>query len=461
MKSLPVVKEHPLQQLLGWTFNPLQFLDDCAAKYGDVFVAKIGPASPNIVLVSNPAFLAELFAPGNAEKLDSGRAQVLLKMPMGELSTLVSDGAPHRRKRQLLMPPFHGDRMKAYGNDIRQITEEVCSQWVPGQPFEMLETMNALTLRVILTAIFGLYKGERCEQIEQRLNAFLDVIASPITYLPAVVPFLRVNLGFWNPVGAFFETRDRVDELLFAEIRDRRQNFDPSRPDILTLLLMAKDETGEGMEDQELRDELMTMLLAGHDSSASTISWAFSMILSHPEVKQRLLAELDGLGDTPDPAAISKLPYLSAVCSEVLRRRAAGPTVAPRISNAPIQIQGYDFPEDTTFLPCHHLTHHREDLYPEPEKFMPERFLDRTYGPNEYFPFGGGNRRCIGATFANYEMKIVLATLLRRYDLQLAQKMPIKAVRRGVNISPQGGVKVVMTGTRTPARAVAEVASLL
>jgi cytochrome P450 family 110 len=235
--------------------------------------------------------------------------------------------------------------------------------------------------------------------------------------------------------------RKRVDDLLYAEIADRRAHFDADRTDILTLLVSARDEDGQPLSDQDLRDELMTMLLAGHDSSAAILSWTLYQIHAHPEVKAKLLNELATLGKDPEPTALTKLPYLTAICNESMRLRPAGPTVAVRVTNRPVTVQGYDLPAETVLLPSQYLTHHRADIYPEPRLFKPERFLDRQYSPYEYYPFGGGDRRCIGAAFALYEMKIAIATLMMRYQLELAES-PVKVTRRGVNIAPAGGVKV-------------------
>nr|WP_293098134.1 cytochrome P450 [Okeania sp. SIO2F4] len=229
---------------------------------------------------------------------------------------------------------------------------------------------------------------------------------------------------------------------------ERRQKLDPQRSDILTMLLLAKDETGEGMSDIELRDELMTLLLAGYETTATSLAWAFYWIHRQPEIYRKLLQELETLGNDPYPMKIIKLPYLNAVCCETLRIYPVVLIVSPREAKSPIAIMGQEYPVGTALAPCIYLTHHREDLYPEPKKFKPERFLERQYSAYEFLPFGGSNRRCIGAAFAMFEMKLVLATILRRYTFALAEKQPVKQVRRGITLTPAGGVKMVMTGKR-------------
>jgi cytochrome P450 family 110 len=455
----PIVEASNNSQVFNWTFHPVEFLEDCGRKYGDCFVVKMSKAAPDWVILSNPEGLAELFMQ-KSHQFDTGRGNQIVGFSVGENSTLLLDGAPHQKRRQLLMPPFHGERMKNYGDTIRQITEDMTRNWVPNERFTMIDYTKEITFQVILQTVFGLRQGDRYDEIQRLLNQYLAISASPILYPVSFFPFLLKKWGPINLLGGFMKLRKLVDDLLFAEIADRRETLDPDRSDILTLLLMARDEDGNAMTDQELRDELMTMLLAGHDSSAATLAWTFYYLYTHPEAEAKLTAELDALGPNPDPTAISKLPYLNAVCSETLRLRSAGPTVAPRISKEPVTIAGYKFPENTIFLPCNYLTHHRAEIYPEPYSFKPERFVDRQYAPNEYFPFGGGNRRCIGAAFSMYEMKIVIATIVQNNKLKMAQKTPIKTVRRGVNISPDGGVKMVMTERRSRSVMTPEMATL-
>ncbi len=212
--------------------------------------------------------------------------------------------------------------------------------------------------------------------------------------------------------------------------------------------MSARDESGQPMTEAELRDELRTLLMAGHESTASAIAWAFYWIHQLPEVKQKLLEELDALGPEPDPSAIAKLPYLSAVCSETLRLYPVFWFTFARILKAPLTIMGYEFEPGTFLLPCVYLTHHRPDLYPEPKRFKPERFLERQFSPYEYLPFGGGNRRCLGYAFALFEMKLVLAAVLSQMNLSLTNTRPVRPVRRGVVFTPSGGVEMVITGVR-------------
>jgi unspecific monooxygenase len=448
MKHPPLVDMPRWKQLYQWTFEPLKFLDECAARYGDSFVSHFSENTQPWWFVSHPQAIAEIFA--QSDKFDSGRFQGALKPSMGETSSILLDGEPHRRRRQLLMPPFHGERLRTFGHIMRRCAEDVLDEWSVGDNVVMLPVLNDITLQVILQAVFGLSKGEQYDQLTKYLRDFLLMAASPLAYGIAFYPALLKSRGFWRPTESYMWLRNRVDEILYDRIRSQRHSFDPNQPDILTLLLLAKDENGESLSDVEVRDELMTLLLAGHDSSASTLAWVLYWIHSHPEVLSRLVEEIDQVGADADPMAIAKLPYLSAVCSESLRLRSAGPTIFVRVANVPVKIMDYEIAPDTILYPCQYLTHHREDLYPEPREFRPERFLERQYAPSEYYPLGGADRYCIGGAFALYEMKLVIATILRRYRLQLVDRPPIKSVRRGVNIAPAGGVKLRVLETRSP-----------
>jgi unspecific monooxygenase len=242
--------------------------------------------------------------------------------------------------------------------------------------------------------------------------------------------------------------QQQIDEILFAEIQQRREQPDPSRSDILTLLMSARDENGQPMTDAELRDELLTLLFAGHETTATALTWAFYWIHHLPEVRERLLQELDSLGEETDPNAIAHLPYLTAVCQETLRIYPVALITFSRIVKSPIQIAGYQFEPGTFLAPCVYLTHQREDIYPQPKRFKPERFLERQFSPYEYLPFGGGNHRCIGMAFASFEMKLVLATVLSRYEMAIAHNHTVRPVRRGVTLAPSSGKWLVATGKR-------------
>ncbi|QYO62379.1 cytochrome P450 [Leptolyngbya sp. 7M] len=245
----PVVRGWSFWNLLRWTFTPLEFLESCAKRYGDCFTMRFG--SGESVCVSHPQAIAEIFT--NPQLYDYGRAQVALKFTMGDFSLLTLDGEPHRRQRQLLMPPFHGERMKAYGDTICQIAEQVIHLWQPGQPLTILPAMQEITLQIMLKVVFGLNEGERYRQMRSNIRKLLSIGADPLSYMFTFFPVLLKEWGPWKPLAVYEALKRQVDDLLYAEIRERRANFDPNRTDILTLLLSARDEAGAGMTDQELR----------------------------------------------------------------------------------------------------------------------------------------------------------------------------------------------------------------
>ncbi len=242
--------------------------------------------------------------------------------------------------------------------------------------------------------------------------------------------------------------REQIDQLIYAQIQERKAKPNLSGTDILSLMMAARDEAGEPMTDLELRDELMTLLVAGHETTATSLSWALYWIHHQPQVREKLLQELDNLGEKPDANAIFRLPYLNAVCSETLRLYPVAMSALNRLVKSPLQIGEYNFEPGTILIPSIYLTHHREDLYPESKQFKPERFLERQFSPYEYLPFGGGNRRCIGMAFALFEMKLVLATVLSRWQMELADSKPVQPVRKGLLFSPAGGVQMVAKGKR-------------
>jgi cytochrome P450 len=425
--------------MMKFIFRPVEYLEDYGRKFGDFWA--IGSEETPLVYVNHPDAIRAIF---NAERevFDSGQGnRGVLAFLLGANSLVLLDGPKHQRHRKLLMPPFHGDRLKTYGDLILDITEKVTDDWREGESFRVRRYTCEITLRVILQAVFGLHAGPRYDELRNGLTALLETTGSPLSSSLLFFQFLQKDWGAWSPWGRFLRLKQRIDDLLYAEIRERRSSA-ADGTDILSLLLSARDEAGEPMTDEELHDELMTLLVAGHETTASALAWALYWIHYLPEVEEKLRAELGTLGDRPDPLEIAKLPYLGAVCSETLRIYPIAPTAFARVLKFPLEVMGYRFNAGTAFLPCVYLVHHREDIYPEPNKFKPERFLDRSYSPYEYFPFGGGDRRCIGAGLATLEMKLAIASILNRFRLILPNSRPLKPVRRGLTVAPPGNLRL-------------------
>jgi cytochrome P450 family 110 len=433
-------------QMMQWVADPIGYMETNAQRYGDVFTARFRSLGA-IVFLSNPQAVQEILT-ADARLFDAGRANGILLPLVGENSMLLLDRDRHKQERKLLMPPFHGDRMQTYGKLIVEMTRQVMSQWSAGEMFRVRSATQEITMRVILNAVFGLSQGERYEQVRRVMTRVLDATGSPLTSSLLFFSILQQDWGAWSPWGRFLRQREQLDELLYAEIRERRENLDPSRTDILTLLLSARDENGEAMTDKQLRDELVTLLLAGHETTATALAWALYWIHKVPGVREKLRKELDELGENPDPMTIVKLPYLNAVCQETLRIYPVALITFPRVVLRSFEVMGHKFGAETWLAPCIYLTHHREDLYPEPKKFKPERFLERQYSPYEFYPFGGGNRRCLGMALAMYELKLATATIVSELDLELPDDRPIKPVRRGVTLAPSNNLRLSIVGER-------------
>ncbi|MEJ1933075.1 cytochrome P450 [Nostoc sp. NIES-2111] len=430
-------------QIIKVILRPIETLEEVEQRYGDIFTSDLG-AFPTQIIISNPQAIQELFT-ADAQLFESGSGNFIIQPLVGANSLILLDGDRHLQQRKLLMPSFHGERMRAYGQVIRDITEQVTSKWTIGKQFTARPYMQDISLQVILRTVFGLKEGERYQQIKQVLMEMLDSFNTPISVIFLFFKSLQRDLGAWTPWGRFIRHRQQLDELLYQEIRERRQQPEANGEDILSLLMSAHDENGQPMTDVELRDELMTMLFAGHETTAIALSWALYWIHYVPEVRDKLLQELNSIDvANADPTAITQLPYLNAVCSETLRITPVALFTFPRVLKQPMKFMGYNLPKGMMISPCVHLTHHRPDIYPEPQRFKPERFLERQFSPYEFIPFGGGNRRCLGMAFALFEMKLVLATILSQYSLKLLDKVPLKPVRRGIVFAPSGGVRLMV-----------------
>lgn len=427
-------------QLFRWLTRPIPFMEECVRKYGDCFTIRF-PTSPDpLVFFSNPDAVKEIFT-SDPEQLRAGEANVIVRPLLGDYSLLLLDGARHQRERRLMMPPFHGERMYVYGEAMRELTDRAIASWPVGQPFAIHPHMQQITLNVILRTVFGLAEDATLTRLRTLLTDVLATGANPFM----LIPWLQIDLGPYSPWGKQVRRRKEIDQLLFAEFARRRATDLSGREDILSMLMQARDEDGQPLGDQHLRDELMTLLVAGHETTATSLAWMLYRILSRPDVLEKLQAELrEAFGTGPvTPQQINKLEYLDATIKETQRLNPILPVVGRRLKT-PTTIGGRTLPSGAVAMPCIYLTHHREDVWPEPNEFKPERFLSKKPTPWEFFPFGGGTRFCLGAGFATYEMKIVLAQILSRTTLRLASKRPIRVVRRSITFAPSEGMPVVL-----------------
>ncbi|MBF2072843.1 MAG: cytochrome P450 [Synechococcales cyanobacterium C42_A2020_086] len=432
---------------LRFLFQPLETLEARHRAYGDDYRVSQPDRTPALVYFSSPEALEAIFT-AKPDQFSAGGGNQILRELLGDHGIVLLEGAAHQRQRQLLMPPFHGDRMRSYGQVIQSITAQATRSWTVGTAFAVRPVMQAISLQVILQAVFGLENGPRYEPLRQTLSQMLDGFGSPFGTMFLFYRFLQQDWGAWSPWGRFLRLRQQIDALLYAEIANRRVHPDAARTDILALLMAARDSEGQPMGDEELRDELVTLLFAGHETTASALAWALYWIVLLPDVRSKLLAELEALDAQADPVTISRLPYLQAVCQETLRLYPIAISAFPRVVKQPMSIAGYALEPGTVIMPSIYLAHHRAAVYPEPKQFRPERFLERQYSPYEYLPFGGGDRRCIGSAFALFEMKLVLAQLLSQFELTLLNQQPIRPTRRGLTVAPSDRLRMKVTGMR-------------
>lgn len=426
-------KTPPIWQMFHWITRPFSFMRGCANDYGDCFTVMLGEKFAPVVFFSHPQALQTILSSDDSNVFDApGELNGLFEPFLGTQSVIGLSGDRHRRMRQLMMPPFHGERMRSYGQLIGDITDEVIREWIVGKSFSVRESMQVISMRTILKAVFGLSEGLRYQQLEELLGAMLNETSSPLSVSLLYFPVLRQDLGPLSPWGNFVRKRQQIDQIIYDEIAERRTCPDSSRNDILTLLMSARDEAGEPMTNVELRDELMTLLVAGHETTATALTWALYWIHKFPRVREQLLQELEKLDNPLDLNALLRLQYLNAVCCETLRIYPVGMLTFPRVVRLPVELMGHSLEPGTTVIGSIYLTHRREDIYPKPDHFRPERFLDRRFSPFEYLPFGGGSRRCIGMAFAQFEMKVVLSRILSSVELALADTRSVRPVRRGL-----------------------------
>jgi cytochrome P450 len=415
--------QRPLESLLGWH-----------KRYGDLFTVRLLVFGTG-VYVADPAAIKALFT-GDQSGLHAGEANAPLAPVLGDHSVLVLDGPEHLRQRRLLLPPFQGSAVQSFREVIRDVAEAEIARWSAGQEFRMRARMRALTFEVIARAVFGVTEPERIERLRHALTGVLDL--APVFFLP---PLLQRDLGSRSP-WARLQHRLRVaDALIYEEIARRRAAGDlEARGDILSLLLRARDDDGRPMTDVELRDELMTMLAAGHETTATGLAFAFDLLLREPAVLARLRDELASGDDA----------YLDAVVSETLRLR---PVIdaAERTLTRPRTVGGWDLPAGIRVYPASVVVHHREDLYPQAGRFLPERFLDGRAQPYTWLPFGGGIRRCIGAALAQAEMAEVIRLVVTTTELRVTRPEPEPVVMRGITLVPRHGTPVVVDRVERPA----------
>jgi cytochrome P450 len=414
-------------QTARWIARPAAFLEDAARRYGDMFTLKIANEG-TWVFLSHPDAVKQVFT-GDPRLLHAGEANVVLLPVLGSHSVLLLDDDAHMAQRKLMLPPFHGERMRGYEETMADVAAREIERWPAREPLPAWPTMQAITLEVIMRTVFGVTDGDRLERLGEALRNSLGFASEPLrmAILAAFGPRRVAELRWVR------RKLEPTNELIYEEISSRRSAPDlAERTDVLSMLLQARHEDGAAMSDVELRDELMTLLVAGHETSATALAWALDALTHHPAVLARLRDEIDAGEDI----------YLEAVVKETLRLRPVIALVLRRLVE-PMEIGGRMLPAGVNVAPCIYLLHRRADVYDEPRAFRPERFLDSQPGTYTWIPFGGGVRRCLGASFAQFEMKVVLRELVSRLDIRAARPQPERRVRRAIVFAPSRGGEIV------------------
>jgi len=471
-KTIPHTRLPKLLQAAQWALDPVGYVQKNVARHGDVFRAPV-TLKKSYCLVSDPKAIQYLLTHDTGRGLSApGELNQITAPLIGTKNVIGSSGKQHQRRRKVVMPPLrHRNCLETYSKVTQQVTQAVIDQWQIGDTFDMRLEMQKITTRVILRVVLGsrqtLTQGKRAQTLERLLNSLLSMTGTPLSSLRLFVPWLRKDVGAWSPGGRIRLLKEKINELLIAEIEERRDDHAKSEEmDMLSLLLEAKDEAGNDLSNEDLCDELMMFLVTGFEATTVALTWAVYWTHFLPEVKQTLQTELnkalapseatsedvmpnemksnelnsDEL-KSDDVSKLFSLPYLTAVCNETLRINPVVMLTFGRKVEAPLNIGGYQYSPGDLVMGSIYSLHRREDLYRQPHRFRPERFLERQFSPYEFVPFGGGVRRCMGSVLAQCEMKVVLATILRQVDLSLVSNHPMKPVRRGIASGPKSPVR--------------------
>ena len=433
----------PIQFLAFWT-RPLASLERWRSRYGKRFTMRLPFTSPFVIL-TDPDEIKQIYT-APPDVLHPGEGARVLMPVVGWNSVILLDEDRHMEQRKLILPAFHGERMERLTDLVTRVTEEEVASWASEPNGRLHPRLQHLTMEIILRAVFGLDPGPRLDALRTHLTDFLRFGDKPITMVPpsedmAIDHWTMRLLNVAGPLKGFLDLRAETDRLIFEQIEDRRRAGDSERDAVLAMLLAARHEDGSPMTDQELRDELVTLLVAGHETTASTLAWAFERLSREPAALARLREEVDA-GESDD--------YLVATIHETLRHRPVLPNTAPRLVKKPIEVGGIRYEPGVSLVANAYLVHHDPDIYPDPYAFRPERFLDQKPGTYTWIPFGGGRRRCIGMSFAMLEMRIVIRELIRAYDLSPDEGGPEHPRRRNITVTPGRGSRVGLARREAP-----------
>ena len=440
-----------LLQVLKFVRTPYRFMDDCRARHGDTFTVRF-PGQPPIVVCGDPDALSWLATAGYEQcTRQADNARFIL----GDASILFRQDDQHRSLRRLMTPPFHGERMRDCGTDIAAIADARFARWRPGETVALMDEIEAITLRVIVRCIFGIDE-HRVEQLERDILGYLHGISKPWYYAGSLLlsgPRVRGFVRSFMPAAGRrrpwrLQTAEHLagfEAGLVEEVRRCRAMPADAlgrRRDVLSMLASARFDDGSEFGEEELKDHLMTMLLAGYNASAITACWAVHDLLSHPEALSRLREEVCGVEERAfDPGRLRDVPYLTAAMNESMRYHPLAPWVVRKLKQ-PAVFGGHPLPAGAQVAPCIYLAHRDPRLWPDPDRFQPDRFLTGRITSQQYMPFGLGVWRCLGAPFAEYMVKVMLYRLFARFELEPEADVTIRPVLSGIAVAPSHGMPV-------------------
>lgn len=437
MKQVESLKIPVWMQRIEYITNPVGYWKRAYRAYPDGFWAKgIDFGRPLVVFHTSEA--AQQIIENRDRHLTTTAFDSELKAIFGDSSFFTLEGISHQQTRKLLIPKLHGKCIHSYGQLICDLVNDVMESIPLSKPFVVWETAQEISMQVMIKLLFGSYQEERYQQIKRLMVEMISLFSSNIFGIPFFFQFLQRDFGSLSPWGKFLQQRQQMKALVYGEIAERRAHCDPEREDLLTLLISATDEEGNTLSDEELLGQVLSLLFTGNESTAASIAWSWYRVYGDAEIKAKLLTELNSLGNSPDPLDIIRLPYLSAVCNETLRMYPVTMFTIPRMVQESTKFGDRQIDPGTLVTVGTYVIHHRQDIYPQPETFKPDRFLNHRFSPYEFLPFGGGIRGCIGGEIALYQLKLALATVVSRYQLELTNHRPVVPQRRNTILTPMG-----------------------
>lgn len=439
MNRLPPGPKNPILSSYRFYNDAMGYIQACGRDFGDPFMLPL--VGDRLVMTGDPEGIRQIFM---ADPDIFRSAATPLEALVGTEALVTQSGLAHRRSRKVLTGPYHGREILIYGDRIQRTAMRHAETWRPGEKINLFRAMKDISLEIIIRTVFGVGEDTRVRLFQTAI----DETMARYTPLFSYIPYSQHNFGGFGPWARYRRASDKLVALLQEEIRAKRSNGLGSQ-DVLSLLLGSVDDDGKPMPDSWVIDQMRGLLLGGNETPAITLAWALYEIERHPAVKDRLLSELDALGPEPGPNALAAIPYLGAVCDETLRLH---PVIAAgsRRLESPFELKGYTLPPELMVCFAPAITHFDEAIYPEPIRFRPERFLDKSYSPFEFLSFGGGMRRCLGITFARYQMMILLGTILCQHRIRLASNKPLRTILYGIPLGPEDGVPAIYEGRRTP-----------